>query len=430
MNTETTVIKTKPNQRRRTWAFYDGDCPLCVQLAGWSRRPLARRGVAMAPLRTPWVAERLGIRATDPLRELVVLEPGDVRFGGVDAIARLMRRIWWAWPFWLVANVPLCRGVLGGLYRWIAARRHCLTGGCSVHFQTAPQTNRLPVWDWLPLVILTALAFGGYSALPQWAFMWTIAFALYAGCKWATWSQARRNLDNPGIPRSLGYLLFWIGMDPQPFFQRRKVAPAPIVREWAAATLKLGIGIGLVWGLTPAVIADHQTIGIWIGMTGVIMTLHFGLFHLVSLAWRRIGVAAVPIMRAPLKAASLGEFWGKRWNKAFNDIVRPALFRPLLRRRGPVAATLCVFLLSGLVHDLVISVPARAGYGLPTLYFLIQGIGVLLIRSAPARRAGLNRGMPGWLTTLAVTAIPAPLLFHAPFRDTVMFPFLQTLNAI
>ncbi len=260
--------------------------------------------------------------------------------------------------------------------------------------------------------------------------MWTLAFALFAGCKLATWLRAGRTSGDPGVPRSLGYLFLWVGMDPRPFFETRPNPPVPVRTEWAAAALKCGTGALLLWGAASLVFPHNQMIGTWIGMAGVVMALHFGLFHLMALAWRRAGVDAFPIMRAPLMAASLHEFWGERWNRAFNDLVRPTVFRPLLRRHGMIAATLATFLLSGLVHDLVISVPARAGYGLPTLYFLIQGLGVLLVRSAPGRRVGLNRGFTGWLTTLLITAIPAPLLFHTPFRETVMVPFLQTLNAI
>jgi len=39
------------------------------------------------------------------------------------------------------------------------------------------------------------------------------------------------------------------------------------------------------------------------GMTGIVMTLHFGLFHLLSLGWRRRGVDAPPIINAPAAAS-------------------------------------------------------------------------------------------------------------------------------
>ena len=40
----------------------------------------------------------------------------------------------------------------------------------------------------------------------------------------------------------------------------------------------------------------------WLAMTGVIFLLHFGAFHLLSLAWRGAGINAAPVMRNPLRS--------------------------------------------------------------------------------------------------------------------------------
>ncbi len=69
-------------------------------------------------------------------------------------------------------------------------------------------------------------------------------------------------------------------------------------------------------------------------------------------------------------------------------------------------ALLAVFLASGLLHELVISLLARGGYGLPTLYFVTQGLGLLLERSPAGRRAGLGRGIRGRLLMLALAGGP------------------------
>ena len=71
--------------------------------------------------------------------------------------------------------------------------------------------------------------------------------------------------------------------------------------------------------------------------------------------------------------------WGKRWNLGFRQLAHELIFRPLYRTLGPETAGFLVFTASGLIHDLVISLPARGGYGLPTLYFLIQGAGVAVL---------------------------------------------------
>ena len=84
----------------------------------------------------------------------------------------------------------------------------------------------------------------------------------------------------------------------------------------------------------------------------------------MAICWQRIGVDAVPLMREPLRSVSLAEFWGHRWSSAFHFLTNDLLFRPLLRRCGLAGAALIVFLVSGLIHDLLISVPAHGGYGL------------------------------------------------------------------
>jgi len=161
----------------------------------------------------------------------------------------------------------------------------------------------------------------------------------------------------------------------------------------------------------------------------LILVLHFGFFHLLSLAWRANGMDTPPLMRAPLLARSLSEFWGKRWNTAFHHLVAQFLFRPAHRKFGVLAATMFVFLASGLVHDLVISIPARGGYGLPTLYFLLQGAGVLFEHTRLAHRFGINAGFRGWLFMALITAGPVCLLFHPPFIHNVILPFLKCLGA-
>ena len=83
-----------------------------------------------------------------------------------------------------------------------------------------------------------------------------------------------------------------------------------------------------------------------------------------------------------------------------------------------------MFLFSGLVHDLVISVPANAGYGLPTLYFLIQAAGMFA-----ERRLGIVGKLAGRLFTIFAVLAPVMLLFHPPFAKTVILPFIEFLNA-
>ena len=198
--------------------------------------------------------------------------------------------------------------------------------------------------------------------------------------------------------------------------------------EWFFALTKLAAGILLFWGV--ARLVQYPLLVGWIGMIGVVMILHFGLFHLLSCGWRTIGVDARPLMNWPLTSQSNSEFWGVRWNTAFRDLTHRFLFRPLIPRVGARGAVLVGFLFSGLIHDLVISVPARGGYGGPTVFFLVQGFAILLSRSAIARRIGLRNGLLGWSFTLLSLLLPVYLLFHPVFVHEVILPFMKVVGAI
>jgi predicted DCC family thiol-disulfide oxidoreductase YuxK len=337
--------------------------------------------------------------------------------------------------------------------------------------------------DWLPLMLLPAFAIIIRNMLPAWAFMWLLAWAILFGCKWLTWCRARRNGLRPTIARSLGYLVAWPGMDAMAFCARggartflsspqsrsgfhrdcshsasSKRSAAPIVSRptshsydaadrnvrapgpaavfrcarklgtWSFAFAKTVAGALIIWAAARGTFVSPLLTG-WLGMIGIVLFLHFGLFHLLALAWQTAGVNAQPIMRAPLLATSLAQFWGRRWNTAFNTLAHDLAFRPFVRRWGVTGATIAVFLISGLVHESVISLPARGGFGLPTAYFAAQSLGVLVERSSWGRRFGLGRGFRGWLFVLACAAAPAFWLFHPIFIRNIILPMLRAIGA-
>jgi hypothetical protein len=241
---------------------------------------------------------------------------------------------------------------------------------------------------------LVALAFPGFGGMGR---MWLLAGALWLGFKIIAWTRQTK----PVSP----LFALWVGMDAIAFTSLCRDAAAPPPRV-LPGFLGLAVGVLLLGG---AVLSRELALlpGVLM-MAGFVGALHFGLFHLLAVGLRRFGYPVAPIMREPWRAATLAELWGSRWNRAFSDVARIAIFRPLVRRFGAVRGTLAGFLASGLAHELVVSVPAGGGYGLPTLYFLIQGLAVGLQRRHP----GLGRGFT-WLVFLA----PAPLLFHPPFLE-------------
>src|SRR5262249_22994346 len=114
---------------------------------------------------------------------------------------------------------------------------------------------------------------------------------------------------------------------------------------------------------------------------------------------------------------------------AFSDLMHESIFKPLTKSVGPQGALFLVFLISGALHELVISVPARGGYGLPTAYFVLQGVALLFERSKPGRRLGLGSGSKGWWFVALVAGVPAFWLFHPFFIHHVTLPMLHAIGA-
>jgi hypothetical protein len=135
------------------------------------------------------------------------------------------------------------------------------------------------------------------------------------------------------------------------------------------------------------------------------------------------------LMNHPTRSTSVSEFWGHRWNTAFRDLTHQFLFRPLARRTSPVIALCLGFFTSGLIHDIVISIPAEGGYGGPTAFFCIQVAAILFERSPIGVSLGLGRGRRGWLFTAVALLLPVRLLFHDPFVARIAMPFMQACGA-
>lgn len=398
------------------WVLYDGECTMCVGAARRLERAFRARGYEFAPLQSDWARRRLALPEAELLTEMKVITPGDAVLGGAEAVVHLADRVWWGKPLAWAARIPGMRVVLAALYRFIAKNRGCHAGACR-----RPRASAL---DSFPLIALPLIAAGFKNSLPPWLFMWTLSVAVFFGFKWRMLTKARGEGAPMSAARSLGFLFAWPGMDAKEFAAD---APAP-VSGWAVAIAKTAFGAAMFW-----LVARHLSRPLaagWCGMIGIVFLLHFGSFHLLSLAWRKAGVDARPLMNAPVLATSLGDFWGNRWNQAFRQLGYELVFVPYRRALGTAGATFAIFVLSGLIHDAVISYPAGGGWGLPTLYFLIQGAGVLFEKSRAGRALGLGRGLPGRVFAAVVTAGPAVILFHPPFVERVILPFMKFAGAL
>jgi hypothetical protein len=295
--------------------------------------------------------------------------------------------------------------------------------------ETTQPGRKLNWFGWVPIAVLPFAAAFCRNLLNPWEFMWCLCFAIFAGLKWLTWWKTRSRVHQETW-RSVAYLLAWPGMDAEAFLDQSRRVARFAWQDWLKAILKTALGAALIWTVARHVPSDEPLVRGWTGMVGLILLLHFGSFEVISLVWRSIGVDARPIMSFPLRSTSLSEFWGERWNLGFRQLSYDLIFRPLLKICGAVVASFLVFLASGLIHDFVISFPARGGYGLPTAYFILQGVGVTIERSNFGKRLALRNGLRGWLFTAVFTIAPLFWLFHPLFVLRVILPFMQAIHAI
>ena len=422
----------------RGWILYDGDCRSCAASAKRFDRTFRRRGFLFLPLQTDWVMKQLDLEPGAPLEEMHVLTSDSHDIRGADAVIFLGRQIWWAWPFVALTRLPGMHKLLDRGYRWIAAHRGCDHIVCNM-----PPRRRWPVW--IALIVFPPVALLARNQVAPWQFMWLMTGAIFLGCKWLTFWSARRQIVYLRVGRALAYFFLWPGMDAEKFL-RRPAWEAHKTREQAVVSAaaeefsghvpdtagrmpalpfpsaigKTLLGVVLLFGVARSV--DQALLAGWIGMIGIILILHFGLFHFLAIGCRAAGLNAEPIMEAPLRSKSVSEFWGRRWNGAFNRLALDFVFRPLARRQGIRIATMAAFLVSGLIHELVISLPAGGGYGLPTAYFFLQGAGILTERALSQIR--------GQIFTIVITAVPAFWLFHPPFVHSVILPFMKAIRAL
>lgn len=274
----------------------------------------------------------------------------------------------------------------------------------------------------------------GLSAATGWLATQTTAWArmlalmgcvLWAG-KVVLLLRHRARLREAPAPRVLFFVLLWPGMDARRFVLPRARPPRPSPDEWLRAVTCTVFGAGLLV-LASALRSDAPTWGTWIGLFGLAYFVFFGVFHVLALGFQSVGIDAQPLFRRPRRSSNLAELWARRWNRGVHDLIRETVYAPLARR-STAFALIGTFFVSGLLHELVLSVPATGGFGLPTTYFALQAAGVALVNAPQGARWHLREGRRAWWFGFVLAFLGLPLLFPPPFHENVMRVLLHDLS--
>lgn len=240
--------------------------------------------------------------------------------------------------------------------------------------------------------------------------------------------------NNLSVIQWKGFSLGWFGMRPE-LFEKLPSSPVPFGHLLLKGVSRIVIGFLMLY---LSILSEGYSslskffIPQLFLLVGLSLILHFGILNLSAAGWRALGVQAPELFRSPYKSNSLKEFWGRRWNLAFSEMTALIAYQPLREKIGIETAMVLSFLLSGLLHEIAISFPVQAGYGLPMLYFTIHALAMYLEKRSQFLQRIIRHRTLSHLWVMSVLIIPLPLLFHRTFIQDVLIPLrgalLQTVG--
>jgi D-alanyl-lipoteichoic acid acyltransferase DltB (MBOAT superfamily) len=134
-----------------------------------------------------------------------------------------------------------------------------------------------------------------------------------------------------------------------------------------------------------------------------------------------VGFEVEPVFQAPLLSRSPREFWSRRWNKFVARFLLRHVALSLPRRWPAPVIVLCVFAVSGLLHEYFAWGSAGEHWvaGDMLVFFLAQGLAVIAELRVPVRAPR----KVGIVTTFLWMTLTAPLFFHAFSACLVAFGY-------
>ena len=288
--------------------------------------------------------------------------------------------------------------------------------------------RKLIIMAWVLLIITTVLIDRYYWDASPIFRMLTIITSVFICMKIITATENyKSNRANLTLLQWFIFVFTWAGMRPTIF---ETMGDKPL--EKAKTMIYFGfiriiIGGFLIFLAHKIFLQLNSSVSILIVsvflLVGFSLIIHFGILAMSAGIWRLSGVKTYYLFNSPLKSNSLGEFWSKRWNIAFSEMTSISVYRPLKKILGTKSAFLIAFLFSGLLHEMAISLPVHKGFGLPLLYFVIQGTVMMLEEFLVKKNITFfKKGFVANLWVYFWVIIPTPILFHYYFVKEIVWP--------
>jgi predicted DCC family thiol-disulfide oxidoreductase YuxK len=117
---------------RGGWILYDGACGFCSWWMRQWQKVVEARGFSLRDLQSAAADGSVSIPAENLLDDIRVLTPAGELVSGADAYLYVARRIWWAWPFYALFNLPGFNWMLWRGYRWFNRNRYRISPYCAL----------------------------------------------------------------------------------------------------------------------------------------------------------------------------------------------------------------------------------------------------------------------------------------------------------
>ena len=265
---------------------------------------------------------------------------------------------------------------------------------------------------WLIVAVLVAAAHFALATDVAFLRMVGLCCVLLAGMKglvYAEWAGTETlTLSRYGV-----FSFRWFGMDPGTFRIRKTDLTWKRDIALGAILTSMGLlGCWFVWFM-----GWRQILVMFVPLS---LAFHFGILRILKGALRLAGFPVRTLFPNPLAAKGIADFWGRRWNVGYSQMLQRIIGRPVEATLGKNAGVMAVFVASGLLHEIAITLPARSGYGLPTLYFTFHGLLSLWERK-------WKRPL-GKIPALLAVAAPLPWLFPPDFQSEVIAPCIEAFG--
>jgi predicted DCC family thiol-disulfide oxidoreductase YuxK len=112
--------------------LYDDSCGFCRRWVPFWKETLRRSGFTIAPLQSPEMISQLHLSEDELNQDLRLLLKSGTQISGAEVYRYVMKRIWWAYPFYLLSILPVLSSIFDWSYRTFANNRYRISKKCGL----------------------------------------------------------------------------------------------------------------------------------------------------------------------------------------------------------------------------------------------------------------------------------------------------------